>query len=211
MATLALLNVDSLRKNSPTTISLSKGYPVADTDQEIIEQFRAGAENIATNMLVRKYQKLVYATALRYVQSPDDALDIAQDVFIRVLKKIHDFRGESALSTWLYRITVNEAVGFLRKRKLRSFFGLETVEEYSADRAQEPDVMTENNEFEARLLEVIQELPPKQRETFCLRYFDELTYEEISDMLGTSVGGLKANYFQAIKKITAIMNVELRA
>ncbi len=183
---------------------------MTDTDQEILDGFRTGAEQVAANILVRKYQKLVYATALRYVQSPEDALDIAQDVFIRVLKKIRDFRGESTLSTWLYRITVNEAIAFLRKKKIRSFFGLEVAEDYSADSAYEPDTITERNEFEERLMSAIQMLPPKQRETFCLRYFDELTYEEISVMLGTSVGGLKANYFQAIKKISAIMNEELQ-
>jgi RNA polymerase sigma-70 factor (ECF subfamily) len=186
-----------------------KGLFVADIDQEILHGFRAGTDNTAANLLVRKYQKMVYATALRYVQSPDDAMDVAQDVFVKVLKKIHDFRGESSLSTWLYRIAVNEAVAFLRKQKMRSFFGLETLDAHSADSAYEPDVVTERHEFEARLMKVVQELPPKQRETFCLRYFDELSYEEISDMLGTSIGGLKANYFQAIKKISAVLHTEI--
>lgn len=171
------------------------------SDHVILSRFKEGDVDAAANEFVRKYQRFVYATAQRYLRSSEDAYDASQEVFIRALKNIHKFRGDSSLSTWLYRITMNVCSSMKRKEKLRTFFSFDTIEPSMYSRDFSPEQVTENNEFEERFEHLLQQLPEKQRETFILRYFDELSYEEISQMLGTSVGGLKANYHQAVKKL----------
>jgi RNA polymerase sigma-70 factor, ECF subfamily len=163
------------------------------------------SNSAAANEFVRKHQKFVYSTALRYLKSSDDAYDAVQDVFIKALKSIHNFRGDSSITTWLYRITINVCSGMKRKEKVRQFVGLDIVEELEPDRGVTPAQTTENNDFKARFDALLEQLPAKQRETFMMRYYDELSYEEISKILGTSVGGLKANYFQAVKKLAHLL------
>lgn len=170
-------------------------------DKAILSRFREGDADAAANEFVRTYQRFVYATALRYLRSEEDAYDAAQEVFIRALKNIHKFRGESSISTWLYRIVMNVCSSMKRKEKLRSFFSFEDIEPHTHSHETAPDQAVQDNEFNERLERMLQQLPEKQRETFVLRYFHELSYEEISKMLGTSVGGLKANYCQAVKKL----------
>jgi RNA polymerase sigma factor (sigma-70 family) len=181
-----------------------------NTDDAILSALRATTESnsAAANEFVRKYQKFVYATALRYLKSSDDAYDATQEVFIKALKSIRNFRGDSSVSTWLYRITINVCSGMKRKEKLRQFVGVEDIEEITPDYQATPAQKTEDRDFEARFEALLAQLPEKQRETFMLRYFDELSYEEISKLLGTSVGGLKANYFQAVKKLAHLLKEE---
>ena len=181
--------------------------PLTD-DRAILVEFREGDSDRAATAFVRKYQSLVYATAVRYLKSEEDAYDAAQDVFIKALDNIHKFRGDSSLSTWLYRITHNVCASMLRKQKVRKAFGLETILPFARDRGFTPEQETENRDFEQRFAAILDDLPEKQRETFVLRYFDGLTYEEISKILGTSVGGLKANYYQAVKKISQRIEVQ---
>lgn len=173
------------------------------SDNAILSRFREGDTDAAATEFVRKYQRFVYATAQRYLRDDEDAYDASQEVFIRALKNIGKFRGESSLSTWLYRITMNVCSSMKRKQKLRAFFSLDDVEPFARSRDFSPEQVTENREFEQQFQQLLDELPEKQRETFVLRYFHELSYEEISEMLGTSVGGLKANYFQAVKKLAS--------
>ncbi|MBM2815813.1 MAG: polymerase subunit sigma [Ignavibacteria bacterium] len=177
---------------------------VLDSDREIIQEYTATGSDRAATAFVRKYQKFVFSTALRYLQSYDDADDAAQEVFIKAFKNLNKFRGDSNVKTWLYRITVNICTNFARKRKLLSIFSHnKTDEEIFEIPATEllQDKQVESREFEENFLKLLKLLPTKQREIFSLRYFDNLSYEEISNMLGTSVGGLKANYFQAVQKI----------
>jgi RNA polymerase sigma-70 factor (ECF subfamily) len=179
------------------------GYALSvNTDDALLAALREGSEtsNAAANEFVRKYQKFVYTTALRYLKNTDDAYDASQEVFIKALKAIKSFRGDSSVSTWLYRITMNVCSGMKRKEKLRTFVGLDSVAETAESRFT-PAQIAENSDFDRKFEAILAQLPEKQRETFMLRYFDELSYEEISQLLGTSVGGLKANYFQAVKKI----------
>ncbi len=177
-------------------------------DQEIVKAFAAGDTDAAAHAFVRKYQSFVFATALRYLKHSDDAEDAAQESFIKAIRALPRFRGESSLSTWLYRITVNVCKGVLRKRKLRTMVGLESVAPFATSTTPGPDRLTESNDFEARFEVLLSTLPPKQRETFVLRYYEQFSYEEISAMLGTSVGGLKANYHQAAKKLAAALEGE---
>jgi len=179
------------------------------TEKELIEEFAKGNVEQASIEFVKRYKNFVYLVAFRYVKNHEDAEDITQEVFIDSLQKIKYFRQESSLKTWLYRITVNKSKNFLRKQKLLTFVRFRKDEEDEDKELDFPDISQNNRleskELEERFLEAIAQLPEKQREVFSLRYFDNLSFNEISKMLGTSVGGLKANYFHAVKKIASIM------
>jgi RNA polymerase sigma factor (sigma-70 family) len=183
---------------------------VIETDSDIVREYAGGNTENAATAFVRKYQKFVFSTALRFLNSYDDADDAAQEVFIKALGSLKNFRGDSSLKTWLYRITTNYCINMKRKNKFFGFFKSiddEVSELKNLDIL--PDKNLENAEFEKKFLKAMSKLPEKQRETFALRYFEELSYDEISKMVGTSVGGLKANYFQAVKKLSDILKPEL--
>ncbi len=183
-----------------------------ENDNQIISEYVSGNRDIAATAFVRKYQKFVYSVALRYIKDEDDAYDVSQDVFIKALNNLHKFRQESSIKTWLYKITANTSKTHLRKKKLMTFFKLNDSEEADIENLQisydMPSKSIEDQEFENNFLKLLNKLPDKQRETFALRYFDNLSYEEISNLLGTSIGGLKANYYQAVKKLTNILKKE---
>ena len=173
------------------------------TDAEILAEYRTGRRDAALTAFVRKHQRFVISVALRHSVSPHDAEDAAQEVFLRVATKLGEFQGNSSLQTWLYRITVNICTSMHRKRKFTSFFGFGEAEgELDVpSTSPAPSHSAEHNEFDAYMKRVLATLPPKQRETFCMRHYDELSYEEISEITGTSEGALKANYHWAVKKI----------
>jgi RNA polymerase sigma-70 factor (ECF subfamily) len=186
-----------------TAISLELGT-------ELVQQYVESKSDKVANEIVRTYRKFVYATALRFVEDYDDADDVAQEVFIKVLNSLEKFKGKSSFKTWIYRITVNMSINFKRKKKFLKYFS--STDELNNEKYidyNNPENLMLNKEFESNFLALLSGLPEKQRETFALRYFDELSYEEISSMLGTSVGGLKANYFQAVKKLSGVLkNIE---
>jgi RNA polymerase sigma-70 factor (ECF subfamily) len=184
---------------------MSASIITLNTDQILIQEYVSGDRERAATEFVRRHQQFVYSVAYRYLRSQDDADDAAQETFIRALKNLHKFRGESSLNTWLYRITMNVCTNIQRKKRVKEFFGLEDVSETIASDESTPAEALEDSDFEKRFKVLLNELPEKQRETFALRYFDELSYEEISKILGTSVGGLKANYFQAVKKLAVLL------
>ncbi len=175
-----------------------------EIDREILQQFAEGNAEQAALRLVKTYKNFVYLIAYRYLKNHDDAEDITQEVFIKALEKLRSFRLESTIKTWLYRITVNYSKNFLRKKALYSFFSIDKANEadegFDIPDSTEPTGI-EYKELEERFLQTVANLPEKQREVFSLRYFDKLSFSEISKLLGTSVGGLKANYFHAIRKI----------
>lgn len=179
-----------------------------EIDSALVKEYIETGSHRAANEIIRTYRKFVFSTALRYVEDYDDADDVAQDVFIRVFDGLSKFEGKSSMKTWLYKITVNISLNYIRKRKILRLFSFGSTESESSYASDDilPDKSLENSEFERDFLKILSELPVKQRETFALRYFDELTYEEMSKILGTSVGGLKANYHQAVKKITNRIN-----
>jgi RNA polymerase sigma-70 factor (ECF subfamily) len=176
------------------------------SDEEILEGIRAQTNDYAVTKFVRKYQNFVYSIALRYLQSERDAEDASQEIFIKALASISKFRGESSLKTWLYRISKNYCLNQIRKKKALTFFGLFGKDEDGfdfdfVDPDLTPDEKIEKSETETRFLKALSKLPEKQRETFALRYFEDMKYEEISQVLGITVGGLKANYYHAVKKL----------
>jgi RNA polymerase sigma-70 factor (ECF subfamily) len=177
------------------------------TDFELINDYLDNKSNDAARILVEKYRKIVFATALRYTRSYDDAEDLSQEVFIKAFSNLHTFNFNSSLQTWLYRITVNTYLNQKAKRNIdntRQRDNAVELESVLVDTIN-PEQEYEYNELLSRFENALQQLPERQREVFCLRYYDEMKYEEMSELLGTTVGGLKANYYHAVKKLTEIL------
>lgn len=182
------------------TMSMSDARSI---DDEILEALRAGERDRAITSLVQRYQRFVYSVALRQMNHVEDAQDITQEVLLRAARFVDGFQQQSSLQTWLYRITINQCRSEFRRRRVKSFFGIGTDEGEIdvASNAPLPSQHAEERDFDAYIQKVLATLPPKQRETFCLRFYDELSYEQISAITGTSQGALKANYHWAVKKI----------
>jgi RNA polymerase sigma-70 factor, ECF subfamily len=176
-------------------------------DWEIIRDYCETKSERSAVAFVRKHEKFVYSTAMRYLQDYDEANDATQEVFLKALGKLDKFRQDSSLKTWLYRITVNICINIQRKKKIRSIFKGGGYDDYLDYSSNDPNPLQklESKELTLIFFKALGKLPPKQRETFALRYFDNMSYEEISNLVGTSVGGLKANYFQALKKLAAYL------
>jgi RNA polymerase sigma-70 factor (ECF subfamily) len=170
------------------------------SDSELVELFRNGDDS-AFNVLVLRYQQKIYRVARRFVNDHHGADDVTQEVFCKVYESLREFRSESSVYTWLYRITVNIALNSLRRQKVREFFRIDEMFETEDIDALAPDEVLEQEEQKTLIEEAIARLPEKQKSVFVLRYYEELPYEEISKIMKTTVGGLKANYFHAVKKI----------
>ena len=147
-----------------------------------------------------KYQERLYWHVRRMVFEHDDANDVIQNTFIKVYKSINKFEGKSKLYTWLYRIATNEAITFLNKKKKKSTASLDN-EENNLDNQLKADEYFDGDEIQRKLYEALDQLPEKQKAVFNLRYFEAMSYAEMSEVLQTSVGGLKASYHHAVKKI----------
>ncbi len=173
-------------------------------DRELLELYQSGKKEQVFNELVRRYQKRIYWVARRMVKRHEDADDIAQDVFVKAYTALDNFRGDANIYTWLYRIAVNLSINHLRKQKVRNAVDIDDYLPFLArDADQHTNVVRDEN---VGLIEdAIASLPEKQRAVFIMRYYDEMPYEQISSILGTSVGGLKANYHHAVKKVTAFV------
>lgn len=174
-------------------------------DRDIIEGVKTqGQEEIAFNQLVLKYQERLYWQIRKIVIDHDDADDVLQNTMIKVWRSLRTFRSESGLYTWLYRVATNEALSFLKQKKKKSFAPWIDVEEQMSQNL-EADPWFNGDEIQLKLQQSILKLPEKQRIVFNMKYFDQLKYEEMSEILGTSVGALKASYHHAVKKIEAML------
>lgn len=175
------------------------------SDDELLQRFsQSDNPGYAFDLIVRKYQEQVYWHIRRLVIVHEDASDIAQEVFIKAWKALPEFRGDSGLFTWLYRIATNEALSFLKKKRKRFFLPMEDVEQQLSD-SLETDAWFDGNDIEKKIQKAILTLPEKQRVVFNLRYYDEMKYEDMSRILDTSEGALKASYHHAAKKIEKIL------
>ena len=154
----------------------------------------AVAEVIAT------YSEPLYWQIRRMVQSHDDANDLLQNTFLKAWQSIDLFRGEAKLSTWLHKIAINESITFLAKERKRLNISIDDEESMLINTI-EADEYIDGDELKLKLRKAIATLPEKQRLVFNMKYFDEMKYEEMSEILGTSVGALKASYHIAVKKI----------
>jgi len=193
-------NVIALPLGSHADIHYVSEQMTQSDDERIIEACRRG-DRRAFNELVRGNQQRVFRVVRRIVQDPDDAMDITQDVFIRAYQGLDGFRGGSKIFTWLYRIAVNLSINHVKSGRVRRFFRFDREDGEYVDHAPGIHDGLEREEIRRSVERAIAELPAKQRAVFVLRYYEELPYEDIAGMLGTSVGGLKANYHHAMKKI----------
>ena len=170
-------------------------------DKELLFQFKNEAtRETAFTRIIKKYQEKLYWHIRRMVVEHEDANDVLQNMFIKVWKSLDNFREDSQLYTWLYRIATNESLTFLQQQKKRSSISLSDDENLLSNRIK-ADEHFDANKLEWKLQLAIQKLPEKQRTVFNLRYYDEMPYEEMSRVLETSEGALKASYHHAVKKI----------
>jgi RNA polymerase sigma-70 factor (ECF subfamily) len=180
-------------------VEQSERIMTAGEDRELVVRFQAG-DQTAFAQLVRLYQKRLYLVAFRMVRDEEEAKDLTQEVFVKMSAALKGFRGEASVFTWAYRATVNLAINQLRRKKIISWVPLLAAEEKPAE---EKEGLSEREtaELKKAIAEAVKKLPPKQRAIFILRHYDELPNEEISKIVGKSVGAVKANYFQALQKM----------
>jgi RNA polymerase sigma factor (sigma-70 family) len=158
------------------------------------------SRNEAFRVLVHEYQERLYWHIRRIVLNHDDTDDVLQNTFIKVFKNVHKFKGESALFSWMYRIATNESITFLNQKARKSGVTSQALQEQMANQLT-ADVYFDGDEIQLKLQKAIATLPEKQRLVFNMKYFQEMKYDEISEVLETSVGALKASYHHAVKKI----------
>ncbi len=178
---------------------------------DLIQQLRAGDEG-AFKLLVANYQDLVYNTALGVVQNSEDAEDVAQEVFIQVYRSIDQFKGDARLSTWIYRITTTKALDHIRSRKrkkrfafITSLFGPNDELVHEPVDFQHPGVTLDRKEQAALLFRMIDQLPENQKVAFTLHKTEELSYQEIADVMQLSVSAVESLLFRARQNLRKLL------
>ncbi len=175
------------------------------TDTEIISLIGEGKLEKAFNAIVDAYSERLYWHVRRFAGSHDDADDILQEIFMKIWAALPSFRGEARLFTWLWRVATNESLNFLRRQRLRAVLSFKSLSAEEENRIDD-DPYFDATQAERLLAKAVGKLPPKQRMVFQLRYFEDLKYEEISGIMDTSVGSLKASYHIACEKVRAFLN-----
>lgn len=174
------------------------------SDSRILAAFKnPSTKEEGFKLLVVKYQQRLYWQIRRMVVFHDDADDVLQNVLIKVWNNLGKFQEQSQLFTWLYRIAINESITFLNQRKRKTTSPLDDGNNFSEQLT--ADTYFEGDAIQKKLQQAINSLPDKQKQVFLMRYYDELSYEEMSRILGTSVGALKASYHFAAKKIETFL------
>jgi RNA polymerase sigma-70 factor (ECF subfamily) len=176
---------------------------------QILESLTARLRDTSTRrdafpILVKQYQQRIYSVVRKMVISHDDADDIVQDVFVKVWNNLDNFKGEAKLFTWMYRIATNESLQFLRRKRNQSWFKTDITEELANVLVSEKYM--DGDDVQLKLQKAILQLPDKQRLVFNLKYFEDLTYEEIADITDSTVGSLKASFHHATKKIEEFLH-----
>ncbi|MCF0168031.1 MAG: RNA polymerase sigma factor [Bacteroidales bacterium] len=177
-------------------------------DRQIIELINEDQLRQAFNLIVRQYGERLYWHLRRMVMVHEDADDLLQNVYIDIWNALPTFRGDSSLFTWLYRIATNEALTFLKKRRLVNLISFQD-ESVNVGRHLVADPLFEGDKVQLAVQKAIASLPPKQRTVFTMRYYDELRYEDMAEILGTSAGALRASYHHAYNKVMEILRKEL--
>lgn len=170
-------------------------------DTLLVERLRDPSScRAAFGDMIKLYTEPLYRQIRRMVQSHDDANDLLQNTFLKAWQNIENFRGDAKLSTWLYKIAINESLSHLEKERKRQGLSIDDEESHLVNLI-EADKDIDGDELARQLREAIASLPEKQRLVFNMRYYDDMKYEKMSEILGTSVGALKASYHLAVKKI----------
>ncbi|MFN4027698.1 MULTISPECIES: RNA polymerase sigma factor [Flavobacterium] len=162
-------------------------------------------QNVAFQKLLRDYQKPLYHHIRNIVLNHDDADDVLQNTFIKVFQHLRNFKGESKLFSWMYRIATNEAITFINQKAKKNGITSEALQSKIVDNLK-ADEYFDGSDIQIKLQKAIAILPEKQQLVFKMKYFEEIKYEDMSEILGTSVGALKASYHHAVKKIEEFMN-----
>jgi RNA polymerase sigma factor (sigma-70 family) len=174
-------------------------------DAEILRKFQdEKTRNEAFNLLLKKYQQKLYWHVRRMVIDHDDADDLIQDTFVKIWKNLPGFRSDAQLYTWMYRIATNECITFLNRKKQKNNIPLDDVAYELADTLADSTYFN-GDQAQLKLQQAILTLPEKQRLVFNMKYYDDMKYEEMSEVLGTSVGALKASFHLAVKKIESFL------
>ena len=175
-------------------------------ERALLQQLKSkNSKEFAFKTLVNHYKERLYWHIRKIVISHDDADDVLQNTFIKIFKNLDSFKGDSKLFTWMYRIATNEAITFLKSKAKRNQVSNERLNELSLQNL-EADVYFEGNEIQLKLQKAIAQLPKIQQLVFNMRYFDEIKYKDMSEILETSEGALKASYHIAVKKIKSYLN-----
>ncbi len=187
------------QKATPTTNTENVEAQLNDAD--LIAKFQnENSRNFAFNQIIRKYQVRVYQLIRKMVIDHDDTNDLVQETFIKVWNNLEKFRQDAQLYTWIYRIAVNESLAFLNRKRRKFLLPIVDVNKELTAKLTTSGGFT-GDEIQMKLQKALLTLPDKQRLVFNMKYFDDLSYEEISEIVGTSVGALKASYHHAVKKI----------
>ncbi|WP_448697286.1 RNA polymerase sigma factor [Mucilaginibacter sp. AW1-3] len=174
-------------------------------DAELLQMFQdEKTRNQAFNLLLKKYQQKIYWHIRRMVIDHDDADDLAQDVFVKIWKSLPGFRSDAQLYTWMYRIATNECITFLNRKKLKNNIPLDDVSHELSESLTDSSYF-DGDKAQMKLQKALLTLPEKQKLVFNMKYYDEMKYEEMSEVLGTSVGALKSSFHLAVKKIEAYL------
>jgi RNA polymerase sigma factor (sigma-70 family) len=180
------------------------------SDSELLLQFQDELKrHDAFNSLIKKYQQKIYWHIRKMVIDHDDADDVVQETFIKVWLALPNFRGDAQLYTWLYRIATNESLNFLQKKRRQNHVSLDNDDSLDLLNTLESSISQDyisGDEIQLKLQKALLQLPDKQRLVFNMKYYDDLKYDEISEITGTSVGALKASYHLAVKKIEDALN-----
>ena len=190
------------RSHAPTDGVASAPELTAADDRTLIAAFQAGRRD-AFDVIVERHRRTVYQLCYRFVGNHEDASDLAQDVFVRAFKGLSKFKGDSSLSTWLYRVGVNTCLNrvAVKRPQTEAIDAAPRIDE----RADNPLDLVMRDERAVVVRRAIEKLPPKQRATLVLRVYQELSHEEIARVLGSSVGAVKANFFHALGNLKRLL------
>ncbi len=173
-------------------------------EQQVAEELIKSDKNKAFDEIVKQYQERLYWHIRKIVIIHEDADDVLQNSFLKAWRYLDDFEGKSSIYTWLYRIATNESINFLNRQKRKQVEAFENYEHYLSQ-SLESDSYFSGDEIQRKLQQAILKLPEKQRIVFNMKYFDDMKYNAMAEILGTSVGALKASYHHAVKKIETIL------
>ncbi len=179
------------------------------SDVELVEQVNSGSDR-AFSEIVKRYERRVFFVVKRMLNDDDESADATQEVFIKLHDSLRKFRGDANLYTYIYRIATNVAISYLRKRKVRAVVRLDEMISNMLTGGNEPQREADQDELKKLVAQAVAALPTQQKQVFILRFYEELSYEEIAGILNRSMGAMKANYFHAVKKIGEYLKNAMR-